>query len=186
MAIIAREEREKKEADAARLAKEAKKKALKAKLDGDKNMDMGALEQELADGDGGFRGDLEEDDNFEWDGGRGDGGLAPLPQAGPSKALSIDPTTSEEAAVVLERILKQFQNKKSHLTLLKGLIKSATQEMSTEDTKDLSSHVSVIFNDKLKADRDKDKKKPKAKAGKKFNVSAGKAVDGDDGYDDYY
>ena len=45
MAIIAREEREKKEADAARLAKEAKKKALKSKLDGDKNMDMGALEQ---------------------------------------------------------------------------------------------------------------------------------------------
>lgn len=51
---------------------------------------------------------------------------------------------------------------------------------------DLSSFVAVIFNDKLKADRDKDKKKPKAKAVKKVNVSSGKAVDHDDGYDDGY
>jgi hypothetical protein len=51
---------------------------------------------------------------------------------------------------------------------------------------DLSSYVTVILNDKLKADRDKDKKKPKGKAAKKVNVSAGKAQDLDDGYDDGY
>jgi len=183
LAIMEREEKERKEAEEAKAAKEARKKALKSKLDGDSSMGMSALEQELADGDGGFRGD---DDDFEWDGGRGDGGLAPLPQADKPKAPSIDPETEADAAVVLERILRKFEGKKAHLSLLKGMLKKATDNMSTDDTKDLSSFVSVIFNDKLKADRDKDKKKPKAKAVKKINVSAGKAQDKDDDYDDGY
>jgi len=184
LAIMAREEREREEAEEAKAAKEANKKALKSKLDDDKSMSMSALEQELADGDGGFH--AADDDDFEWDGGRGDGGLAPLPQADAPKAPSIDPETEAEAAVVLERIVRKFEGKKAHLSLIKGLIKKATDNMSTDDAKDLSSFVSVIFNDKVKADRDKDKKKPKAKAAKKINVSAGKAQDKDDDYDDGY
>lgn len=45
---------------------------------------------------------------------------------------------------------------------------------------DLASFVSVLSNDKIKAEREKDKKKTKAKGKGKLNIAASKASDYDD------
>jgi hypothetical protein len=65
------------------------------------------------------------------------------------------------------------------MACLKALLRECTVNMSVDDCKDLASTVSVISNDKLKAERDKDKKKTKGKKGK-LNIAASKASDMDD------
>ena len=61
--------------------------------------------------------------------------------------------------------LAPFEGTKGHMLAIKAIVRAAAANMSTEEAKDLSSMVSVMYNDKVKADRDKDKKKPKGKAG---------------------
>lgn len=72
-----------------------------------------------------------------------------------------------------------------HVVCLKALLRLATSNMDTDQCKDLSSFVSVLSNDKIKAERDKDKNKPKGKKGwgAKGKLGAAAANKGDD-FDD--
>lgn len=186
-------EREAREIAEAQAAKEAKKKRLAAKLKADEA--SSALEQELADGDGAFRAD-DPNDDFEWDGGRGNylnedipaDNLPSLQKSG-GEIDNFAPKTIAEFETLAGLIgakIKPFQGKPGHMALLKKLLKEATDDMSTDDCKELSTSLSTIFNDKLKADRDKDKGKKKVAAAKsKFAEKQAKARARDDFDDDY-
>ena len=147
-------EREAREIAEAQAAKEAKKKKLAAKLKADQA--ASALEQELADGDGGFRG--QDDDDFEWDGGRGNymnedipaDNLPSLQKTGGEIDNFAPKTVSEfeKLASLIGAKIKPFQGKPGHMALMKRLIKEATDEMSTDDCKELSTSLATIFNNK--------------------------------------
>jgi len=99
---------------------------------------------------------------------------------------SFEPTSDkdfETLAGLINDKMKLYEGKTGHMVMLKELLRKATASISTEEAKDLSSFVAVLYNDKVKADRDKDKGKKKSKGKAKASMSAGKAVDND--YDDY-
>jgi len=87
----------------------------------------------------------------------------------------------ETLATLLNQKLAPHEGKPGHIVALKGLIRAAAASLSTDDAKDLSSFVGVIYNDKVKADRDKDK--TKKKKGPKAKASLSGAKGG--GFDDY-
>ena len=64
------------------------------------------------------------------------------------------------------------------MALLKALLRASTANMSTDDAKELSGAVSVIYNDKVKADREKDKGKKKG-GSKKKGIQMGKGIEAD-------
>jgi len=190
---IAIAEREKREIAEAKDAKAKKKAALAAKMAGGGS----ELEQELMDGGGG--GDDFGGDEFEWDGGRGDGGIPDIDTSGLASALPRAGGEIEEfvakkdadftkLAGLIGTQIQKYDGKRGQLVLLKALIKQSTASLSTDDTKELNTLMGTIFNDKLKADREKDKGKPK-KGAKKSTTTQGKAIGGDvggrAGYDDY-
>ena len=189
---IAIAEREKREIEEAKEAKAKKKAALAAKMAGGASQ----LEQELMDGGGDHFGG---DDDFEWDGGRGDGGLPDIDTTGLASALpraggeieefvaKSDADFTKLAGLIATQIQK-YDGKRGQLVLLKALLKQSTAALSTDECKELNTTMGTIFNDKLKADREKDKGKPK-KGAKKSTTTQGKATAGDvggrGGYDDY-
>ncbi|KAL3920929.1 MAG: hypothetical protein SGPRY_005076 [Prymnesium sp.] len=59
--------------------------------------------------------------------------------------------------------LKPYEGRKGFTVALKSFIRASTDKMSTDECKDLSAFVSVIYNDKIKADREKDNKGKKKK-----------------------
>ena len=195
---IAIAEREKREFAEAKDAKAKKKAALAAKMAGGGGGGGGSeLEQELMDG-GGDGGDLGGDD-FEWDGGRGDGGIPDIDTSGLASALPRSGGDIEEfvakkdadfekLAGLIGTQIQKYDGKRGQLVLLKALLKQSTAALSTDDTKELNVLMGTIFNDKLKAEREKDKGKPK-KGAKKSTTTQGKAIGGDvggrGGYDDY-
>jgi translation initiation factor 3 subunit J len=89
----------------------------------------------------------------------------------------------EKLGLKINQKLKAYEGTKGHMTTLKALLRAATDNLSVDDCKELSSITSVIANDKLKAEREKDKKGKGKKKGK-LNLAASKATDMDDG-DDY-
>ena len=52
-------------------------------------------------------------------------------------------------------------------------------DLAHSSMQDLATFISVISNDKIKADREKDQKGKKKKAKGKINIAAGKDVDAD-------
>lgn len=192
---IAIAEREKREIAEAKDAKAKKKAALAAKMAGGGG--GSELEQELMDGGGdNFGGD---DDGFEWDGGRGDGGIPDIDTSGLASALPRAGGEIEEfvakkdadftqLAGLMGTQIQKYDGKRGQMVLLKALLKQSTASLSTDDCKELNTMMGTIFNDKLKADREKDKGKPK-KGAKKSTMTATKAIGGDiggrGGYDDY-
>ena len=62
------------------------------------------------------------------------------------------------------------------MVCLKALLRLATTNMDTEQCKELASFVSVLSNDKIKAEREKDKKKTTAKKATPKKPSAKKAT----------
>jgi len=87
----------------------------------------------------------------------------------------------ETLAKMMYQQLAPYEGKKGFTTALKSLLRSASSNMSTDDCKELSSFVSVLSNDKIKADREKDQKGKKKKVKGKLNIAAGKDVDADGG-----
>ena len=88
----------------------------------------------------------------------------------------------EKVGELVTKKLAPHEQTKNHLVALKPILRGATINMSTEDTKDLNNFLSVISNAKLQADRDKDKqKKNVSKKKDKFANAAAKARDNDDG-----
>ena len=85
----------------------------------------------------------------------------------------------EMLAAKMAEKLNMYEGKPGFMVTLKGILRSVTPHLSTEECKDLSSFVTVISNDKIKADRDKDKKPKKKTAKGKISVGAGKATDMD-------
>ncbi|KAL1500040.1 hypothetical protein AB1Y20_012717 [Prymnesium parvum] len=85
----------------------------------------------------------------------------------------------ETLAKMLYKQLQPHEGKKGFSLALKSFLRAATNSMNTDETKDLSSFISVISNDKIKADREKDQKGKKKKAKGKINLAAGKDVDAD-------
>jgi len=72
----------------------------------------------------------------------------------------------EKLAKMISMKLAESSGTKGHMACLKSIVRAAAEKMTTDEAKDLSSMVSVVYNDKVKADKDKDKKgKPKGKAG---------------------
>lgn len=69
----------------------------------------------------------------------------------------------EELAGMINDKLATFEGRKGHMVLLKSLLRAATSKLGTDDCKEISSLATVIYNDKVKADRDRDKKPKKAK-----------------------
>jgi len=95
--------------------------------------------------------------------------VRPQPKAAEGTFEAFEPVTDadfDQLAKMISVKLATFEGTKGHMKCLKSIVRAAAEKMSTEDAKDLSSMVSVVYNDKVKADRDKDKKgKPKGKAG---------------------
>lgn len=85
----------------------------------------------------------------------------------------------ETLAKMMYAQLQPHEGKKGFNVALKAFIRAATANMSTDECKDLSTSVSVISNDKIKADREKDQKGKKKKVKGKINIAAGKDVDAD-------
>ena len=118
--------------------------------------------------------------------GRGD---AKLNAAGTIEAFKAAKDAEfEMLGAMINKKLTEYEGTKGHLVCLKALLKASTSNMSPDDTKELSTFLSVVYNDKLKAEREKDKKKAGGKKKGKLNISAGKMQDGDgmggDEYDD--
>lgn len=88
----------------------------------------------------------------------------------------------ETLATLLNEKLSPHEGKPGHLVALKGLIRAAVANLSTDDAKDLSSFISVLYNDKVKLDRDKDKK-GKKKGGPKAKASLSASKGGFDDFD---
>jgi len=76
--------------------------------------------------------------------------------------------------------LSKYDGKKGQAVCLRSLLRSLSTNMSSDECKELASFVSVLSNDKIKAEREKDKKKTKAKGKGKLNIAASKASDYDD------
>lgn len=130
---------------------------------------------------------------------------APLPSRSPGPSIEdmvLDPAKTdkdfEALAGKINQHLVQFEGRRGHLVMMKALMRAATASMSSDDCKDLSSHLTVIHNDKVKADREKDKldkgKKTAKKGGKgKPQLAMRNAVEDEDttheggggGADDY-
>ncbi len=113
---------------------------------------------------------------------------AARPEARPDRGAIEDfkPTSTKDFEVLASMIgdkLKQYAGKPGHMVLLKALMRGACEKMSGDDAKELSSFVSVLSNERLKAEREKDKGAKKGKKGK-LKIAAGKAVDDDD-YGDF-
>ena len=86
----------------------------------------------------------------------------------------------EKLAEMVQTKLAPHEGTKGHMACLKALLRAATNNMSTEDTKDLTNFMSVISNAKLAADRDKDKTKKNVKKAKgKFAAAAMNARNND-------
>ena len=82
--------------------------------------------------------------------------------------------------------LAPYAGTKGFMVAIKAILRGSAQGMSTEEAKDLSAVASVVYNDKVKADRENDKKgKPKgkkgwgAKGGKVAGLGAGGRDDND-------
>jgi len=86
----------------------------------------------------------------------------------------------ETLARMMYSQLQPYEGKKGFSVALKAFLRAATNPMSTDECKDLSSFVGVLSNDKIKADKEKDQKGKKKKAKGKLNIAAGKDVDADD------
>jgi len=184
IAIAEREAREIKEA----AEEKARKKALlAARMAGEAQSE---LEQELMDG--GAGGDI--DDDFEWDGGRGHfepeidtTGLASQEKKEVPAFVPKTDADFEKMAAQIHEMIKQYEGRRGHLTLLKALYKEAMVNMGTDEAKQLATLMSTIFNAKVAAEREKDKGKKKAT--KKGQMTQGKAtgadVGGRAGFDDY-
>lgn len=113
--------------------------------------------------------------------------VRPQPRNPDDTVGNADPKTDKEfehLAKLMNDKLSQYQGKKGHLVCLKALLRAATEKMSTEDTKALSSFVSVISNDKLAADRNKDKAKVKASKAKSKYADRAAAARSDHDLDD--
>ena len=87
---------------------------------------------------------------------------APLPSRSPGPSIEdmvLDPAKTdkdfEALAGKINQHLVQFEGRRGHLVMMKALMRAATASMSSDDCKDLSSHLTVIHNDKVKADREK-------------------------------
>lgn len=76
------------------------------------------------------------------------------------------------------------QGQRGHLVLLKALIKASTANMTSEDCKEVSGVVSVISNDKIKAEKAEkaDKGKKGGKKGK-LNIKNKDMAEGGDEYE---
>lgn len=82
----------------------------------------------------------------------------------------------QELAELVNKKLLPHEGTKGHVACVKALLKLLTKEMSVDETKDVSSTLSVIQNAKLQAERDKDKAKKNVKKAKgKFSAAADKA-----------
>jgi len=103
---------------------------------------------------------------------------APAPSGG-GEFEALKPKTDKEFEKLAEMIAKKlsaYDGTKGQQVCLKALIKLVTKDMSIDDTKELSSTLSIISNNKLAAERDKDKtKKNVKKAQGKFSAAADKA-----------
>jgi translation initiation factor 3 subunit J len=86
----------------------------------------------------------------------------------------------EKLAKLINAKLAPSEGKKGHMVCLKALLRLATTNMDTEQCKELASFVSVLSNDKIKAEREKDKKKTTAKKKGKINIVSNKGSDFDD------
>jgi len=86
----------------------------------------------------------------------------------------------EKLAEMISTKLGKYDGKKGQAICLKAMLRSLSTTMSSDECKDLASFVSVLSNDKIKAEREKDKKKTKAKGKGKLNIAASKASDYDD------
>uniref|UniRef100_A0A7S0IZG2 Eukaryotic translation initiation factor 3 30 kDa subunit n=1 Tax=Calcidiscus leptoporus TaxID=127549 RepID=A0A7S0IZG2_9EUKA len=112
-------------------------------------------------------------------------GVAPRPSAAPKPGGAIEefePKSDKDFEALASMIndkLKTYEGKAGHIVVVKALLRGAIANVTTDEAKDLSTFVSVLYNDKVKADRDKDKKGKTKKAKGKVSVSAGKALDND-------
>jgi len=117
---------------------------------------------------------------------------APKQEARPTQAMAAvaaaggieayEPKSDEEFAKLAEMMatkLNSYAGSKGHGILLKSLLRAVASPMSSDECKDVASFLSVLSNDKIKAERDKDKKKTKAKGKGKLNIAASKASDHD-------
>lgn len=86
----------------------------------------------------------------------------------------------EKLAKLINAKLAPSEGKKGHMVCLKALLRLATTNMDTEQCKELASFVTVLSNDKIKAEREKDKKKTTAKKKGKINIASNKGTDFDD------
>ena len=92
----------------------------------------------------------------------------------------------EKLADLMVQKLSAYEGTKGHMVCVKALLRGVTNNMDPESIKELEKVLSVVSNDKLKAEREKDKKKVKGKAKGKLNIAASKASDVDGGYDDLF
>ena len=63
------------------------------------------------------------------------------------------------------------QGQRGHLVLLKALMKASTANMNSEDCKEVSGVISVISNDKIKAEKAEKADKGKKGTGKKGKLN---------------
>lgn len=87
----------------------------------------------------------------------------------------------EKLAKLMNAKLAPAEGKKGHMVCLKALLRLATTNMDTDQCKELASFVTVLSNDKIKADREKDQKKKGATKKKgKIAIASNKGTDFDD------
>jgi len=86
----------------------------------------------------------------------------------------------DKLASDLDSRIRPYAGKTGHMKLIKALLRKTGEVLTTEDAKELSTFVSIMYNDKVKADREKDKKPKKGKKGG-IKIAAGKDVDNDFG-----
>ena len=107
----------------------------------------------------------------------------PKPAEGTFEAFEpVSEADFTKLATMISMKLSAYEGTKGHMACLKAIIRTAADKMTTDDAKDLSAMVTVVYNDKIKADKDKDKKgKPKGKAG--WGAKTAKAGGGRDDND---